>query len=308
MAIGIFLHPWGKKPRRYSRSKKPKYNLVFCSLIRTFAAKLRIMSENLVSVIMPSFNGAAHLAASIESILNQTYKDLELLITDDHSNDEQTLNVLKHYSEQDSRVNVLYLDSNHGPGYARNKSIERAKGRYIAFCDSDDRWMPEKLEKQVDFMKKHQCAISHTTYIVCNDEGQEEGIVIAPEMITFNQLKRDNKIGCLTAVYDTQLLGKKYYMPAIRKRQDWGLFLSILRDCGRAFAIQEPLAYYRNRKNSVSSDKLGLIKYNILIYQKVLGFSKIKSVLYFYGLFVPTHLKKLLKRQMDSIIYICRKK
>ena len=139
-------------------------------------------------------------------------------------------------------------------------------------------------------------------------EGETEGIVIAPEMITFNQLKRDNKIGCLTAVYDTQLLGKKYYMPAIRKRQDWGLFLSILRDCGRAFAIQEPLAYYRNRKNSVSSDKLGLIKYNILIYQKVLGFSKIKSVLYFYGLFVPTHLKKLLKRQMDSIIYICRKK
>ena len=266
------------------------------------------MSEKLVSVIMPSFNGAKHLAASIESILSQTYIDLELLITDDHSNDEQTLNILKQYSEQDSRVNVLYLDSNHGPGYARNKSIERAKGRYIAFCDSDDRWVPEKLEKQIAFMTERQCAISHATYIVCNDQDQEEGIVIAPATTSFNQLKRDNKIGCLTAVYDTKLLGKKYYMPAIRKRQDWGLFLSILRDCGRAFAIQEPLAYYRNRQNSVSSNKLGLIRYNILIYQKVLGFSKIKSVCYFYGLFVPTHLKKLVKKHIDSIFYKSRKK
>ena len=277
--------------------------MVFCSLIRTFAAKLQKMDVNLVSVIMPSYNGAKHLAASIESILNQTYKDLELLITDDHSNDEQTLNILKRYSELDSRVNVLYLDSNHGPGYARNKSIERAKGRYIAFCDSDDRWFPEKLERQINFMKQQQCAISHTTYIICNDKDQEEGIVIAPASTTFGQLKRDNKIGCLTAIYDTQMLGKKYYMPAIRKRQDWGLFLSILRDCGKAYAIQEPLAYYRNRRNSVSSDKLGLIKYNILIYQKVLGFSKIKSVLYFYGLFAPTHIKKLLKKRIDSFQY-----
>ena len=266
------------------------------------------MSEKLVSVIMPSYNGAKHLAASIDSILNQTYKELELLITDDHSNDEQTLNILKHYCEQDSRVNVLFLDSNHGPGYARNKSIERAKGRYIAFCDSDDRWASDKLEKQIAFMTQHQCAISHTTYIICNDDDQEEGIVIAPTIITFNQLKRDNKIGCLTAIYDTHLLGKKYYMPAIRKRQDWGLFLSILRDCGKALAIQEPLAYYRNRQNSVSSNKLGLIKYNILIYQKVLGFSRIKSILYFYGLFVPTHLKKLLKRHLDSQFFKKRKK
>ena len=287
--------------------EKPKYYLVFCSLIRTFAAKFEKMNENLVSVIMPSFNGAKHLADSIDSILNQTYKDLELLITDDHSDDEETLNILKRYSGQDDRVNVVYLDSNHGPGYARNKSIERAKGRYIAFCDSDDRWAPNKLEKQIAFMNERQCAISHTTYIMCDDNGQEQGIVIAPAVMTFNQLTRDNKIGCLTAIYDTKLLGKKYYMPAIRKRQDWGLFLSILRNCGKAYAIQEPLAYYRNRQNSVSSNKLGLIKYNILIYQKVLGFSKVKSVLYFYGLFVPTHLKKLCKRHLDSLKFKCRK-
>ena len=265
------------------------------------------MSERLVSVIMPSFNGAKHLAASIDSILSQTYINIELLITDDHSDDEETLSILKRFSEQDERVNVLYLDTNHGPGYARNKSIERAKGRYIAFCDSDDRWFPEKLERQIAFMEQKKCALCYASYIICDDMNTEQGIGIAPSSITFGQLKRDNKIGCLTAVYDTQMLGKKYYMPAIRKRQDWGLFLSILRDCKKAYAIQEPLAFYRNRQNSVSSNKLGLIKYNILIYQKVLGFSRLKSNLYFFCLFIPTHFKKLLKRRIDSFFYKKRK-
>jgi len=265
------------------------------------------MTSDLVSVIMPSYNSAKHIAESIDSILSQTYRHLELLITDDHSDDTATLDILRSYSEKDERVNVVFLDSNHGPGYARNKSIERAKGKYIAFCDSDDRWFPEKLERQIAFMEQKNCALCYTSYIICNDDNREEGIVIAPSSITFGQLKRDNKIGCLTAVYDTQMLGKKYYMPAIRKRQDWGLFLSILRDCKKAYAIQEPLAFYRNRQNSVSSNKLGLIKYNILIYQKVLGFSRLKSNLYFFCLFIPTHFKKLLKRRIDSFFYKKRK-
>ena len=243
-------------------------SILFCN----FAPKLQIMGERLVSVIMPSYNGAKHLAASIDSILGQTYKNLELLITDDHSDDEQTLNILKRFCEQDSRVNVLYLDSNHGPGYARNKSIERAKGRYIAFCDSDDRWAPDKLERQIAFMDEKHTALSYTSYIICDDDDEEED-----------------------------------FMPSIRKRQDWGLFLSILRDCHTAHAIKEPMAYYRNRQNSVSSNKLGLIKYNILIYQKVLGFSKLKSHLYFFCLFTPTHLIKILKRSIDSLIYKIRK-
>ena len=265
------------------------------------------MSERLVSIIMPSYNGAKHLAASIDSILSQTYTNFELLITDDHSDEEQTLSILRHYSEQDSRVNILHLDSNHGPGYARNKSIERAKGRYIAFCDSDDRWLPEKLEKQIAFMDAHDSALCYASYIICDDQDQEQGIVYAPVSITFDQLKRDNKIGCLTAIYDTEKLGRKYFMPAIRKRQDWGLFLTILRDCGEAHALHEPLAYYRDRRGSVSSGKLGLIKYNILIYQKVLGFSRLKAVSYFLFLFTPTHLLKRLKKRIDSAIYLYRK-
>jgi len=265
------------------------------------------MTNPLVSVIMPSYNSGVHLKASIDSILNQTYHNIELLITDDHSDDEDTLKILHDYAQQDERVNVVYLDTNHGPGYARNKSIERAKGRYIAFCDSDDRWMPEKLERQIAFMQEKQSPLSYTSFVTCDDNNKERGVVIAPENLTFGQLKRDNKIGCLTAVYDTELLGKKYYMPAIRKRQDWGLFLSILRDCKNACGLQEPLAYYRMRKGSVSRNKLGLIKYNILIYQKVLGFSKWKSFLYFYLLFTPTHAVKVLNSKIDSLLYLRKK-
>ena len=258
----------------------------------------------LVSVIMPTYNSGRLLKDSIDSILNQTYHDLELLITDDNSSDVQTREILQHYSQKDERVNVLLLDSNHGPGYARNKSIERARGRYIAFCDSDDRWFPEKLERQLVFIAEQNCALCYSSYIMCNENNKELGINIAPAKMTFNKLKRDNKIGCLTAIYDTQMLGKKYYMPAIRKRQDWGLFLNILRDCQEAYAIQEPLAFYRIRKKSVSRNKLSLIKYNILIYQKILGFSSLKSHLYFLFIFMPNHFFKKLKQKIDSWRYV----
>jgi len=263
---------------------------------------------DLVSVIMPTFNSGPLLRDSIDSILNQTYSEVELLITDDHSTDQETLNILHHYAAKDARVDVVFLDTNHGPGFARDHSISRARGRYIAFCDSDDRWFPEKLERQIRFMKEKQCAISYTSYLLCDVNDQERGIVIAPESITFDQLKRDNQIGCLTAVYDTKLLGRKYPMPHIRKRQDWGLFLTILRDCGIAYAITDPLAYYRIRQHSVSRNKLGLVKYNIRIYHRVLGYSSVKSCAYFFILFLPTHFKKVLKKHVDSWLYLHEKR
>ncbi len=265
------------------------------------------MQRDLVSVIMPTFNCSKYLKASIDSILNQTYHDVELLITDDHSTDEETLSILRQYNEQEGRVDVLFLDTNKGPGYVRDKSIERAKGRYIAFCDSDDRWFPEKLERQIAFMTEKNCLLSYTSYIMQDDENQDQGITIAPQKVTFSMLKRDNKIGCSTAVYDTKLLGRKYFMPFIRKRQDWGLFLTILRDSkATAYGIQEPLAYYRVRPNSVSSSKFALVKYNLRIYREVLGFSRLKSYAYFYVLFLPTYFTKILKKKVDSFFYLSR--
>lgn len=258
------------------------------------------MYGELVSVIMPTHNSSKFVAASIESILGQTYQNIELLITDDYSTDS-TRDILKAFEEKDSRVSVEYLSKNCGPAVSRNRSIERAKGRYIAFCDSDDRWIPVKLEKQILHMDKHDCALCSSSYYICNEEGSIIGINNTPSYLTLSSMKRDNKIGCLTAIYDVKRLGRKYYMPAIRKRQDWALFLNILKDCQMCFCVKEPLAFYlQHSTGSVSSDKMSLIKYNVNVYETVFGYSKLKSWLFFLFLFLPTHFCKMLRIKRES--------
>lgn len=265
------------------------------------------MSQELVSVIMPTFNAGKYLASSIESVLNQTYANLELLITDDCSSDD-THSILEQFAKQDKRVKVEYLTENSGPGVARNHSIERAQGRYIAFCDCDDRWMPDKLEKQIAHMTRKDCALCSSSYLICDDENEVTGINISPKHLTLGMMKRDNKIGCLTAVYDIKRLGHKFYMPAIRKRQDWALFLNILKECQICFCLTEPLAYYRQRSHSVSSNKLSLIKYNVNVYETVFGYTRLEAYLYFLFLFLPTYWLKVQKRKRDSRKYLNEKK
>ena len=261
------------------------------------------MRPELVSVIMPTFNASRYLADSIESILSQTYTNLELLITDDCSTDD-TRNILKEFSERDKRVKVKFLKENSGPGVARNRSIERAKGRYIAFCDCDDRWMPDKLERQIAHMRKHDCALCSSSYLICDENDKITGVNISPSHVTLGMLKRDNKIGCLTAIYDIKRLGHKFYMPAIRKRQDWALFLNILKECQICFCITEPLAYYRQRVDSVSSNKFSLVKYNVNVYETVFGYTRLRAYLYFFLIFMPTYYAKVLKRDSDSKRYL----
>lgn len=262
------------------------------------------MNQELVSVIMPTYNAGKYLSDSIGSILAQTYENLELLITDDGSTEEKTLQLLKDFCDRDPRVKVEYLKENLGSGHSRNDAIERAKGRYIAFCDCDDRWTADKLERQIAYMEEKGCALCSSSYLICDEDDNLIGINRSPEKVTYSMEKRDNKIGCLTAVYDTRRLGRKFFMPHIRKRQDWGLFLTILRECGVCHAITDPLAYYRHRQGSISSRKFPLIKYNIRVYHDILGFSWPKSFVYFLFLFLPTYGLKVLKRHVDSYVYV----
>lgn len=262
------------------------------------------MYGDLVSVIMPTHNSSKFLAASIESILGQTYQHLELLITDDYSTDS-THEMLKSFADKDSRVRVEYLAKQSGPAVARNRCIERAQGRYIAFCDSDDRWFPEKLEKQIRHMDKHDCALCSTSYLICDEESEITGVNFSPSYLTLKEMKRDNKIGCSTAIYDTKRLGHKYYMPAIRKRQDWALFLNILKDCQICYCLKEPLAYYlHHRRGSVSSNKVTLVKYNVNVYEMVFNYSRVKSWIYFLLFFLPSYFYKTVRVKFDSWRYV----
>ncbi len=258
----------------------------------------------LVSVIMSTYNSGESAAESIGSILGQTYSNLELLVTDDGSTDPATLRLLSEMARQDSRIRVFFKKENLGPGSARNNSIREARGRYIAFCDSDDCWDAQKLEKQIRFMEQNRVGLSYTSYLRVKSTGEKEAIVIAPERMTFEKLQKDNKIGLSTAIYDTKQLGKKYYMPLLRKRQDWGLTLCILHDCKLAMGMKEPLTLYMVRKGSVSRNKMSLVKYNLAIYEQVLGYSKPKSMLKFCLVFMPNYIFKRLKTRWDSHKYL----
>lgn len=253
----------------------------------------------LVSIITPSYNSADYIVDTIEAILKQTYSHWELLITDDCSTDN-TIEIIEDYVKKDTRIKLQKLAINSGAGICRNKSIEIAKGRYIAFCDSDDVWMPQKLEKQLAFMNQKQCALTYSSYMLMDEEGHEKGIIVCRSQLNFNLLKRDNEIGCLTAMYDTEKLGKMY-MSSIRKRQDWGLWLEILAKCKVAYGIKEPLAYYRIREGSISNKKIDLVKHNINVYRTILKFPIWKAYLFFSFVFMPAYIMKRFRMNMNNL-------
>lgn len=250
---------------------------------------------------MPSYNSSKFIARSIESILTQTYENWELLITDDNSTDG-TQEILQAFAQRDARIRVFLMPDNLGPGHARNYSIGQARGQYIAFCDSDDCWLPMKLEKQIELMQSKECALSYSSYFTCSEQGEVNGIVMAPTELTLKELKHDNKIGCLTAIYDVGKCGK-VFMPTMRKRQDWAFFLSIMKKHPVAYGCPLPLAVYRLREFSVSHSKFSLIKYNAQVYREVFNYSTMHSYAYLFGIFMPSYLSKCAQNLLNNHRY-----
>ncbi|MGE6810757.1 glycosyltransferase family 2 protein [Pseudoalteromonas nigrifaciens] len=236
------------------------------------------MEQPLVSVIMPAYNAEQHIAQSIESVISQSYANWELLITDDRSTDS-TQAIVKAYAVNDPRIKLFINADNGGAGIARNNSIKKAKGRYIAFLDADDQWLPEKLTTQISFMLKNDYAFTFTAYQKI--EGNEKkGIVIPPESTSYKKLLSSNVIGCLTAVYDAEKLGKKY-MPLIRKRQDMGLWLEILKEIPKAQSISTVLGLYRV-DSGMTQNKLAILKWQWLFYRETVRLNLIESIYHFF--------------------------
>lgn len=250
-----------------------------------------------VSIITPSYNCVDYISDTIISIRAQTYTNWELLITDDCSTDS-SVQVIQSFMATDPRIKLFKLKKNSGAGVARNNSIREAKGRYIAFCDSDDRWYPTKLEEQLRFMQEKDCAFSYTSYDTCDESGNIVGYVECLKSISYSKIIRDNGIGCLTAVYDSQKIGK-HYMPSIRKRQDWCLWIDIIRNHERALGLQKTLALYRIRSGSISSNKLEMLKYNFNVYHEVLKFNRLVSAVLLGGYFLPYYFYKKFKQKSD---------
>ncbi|MGC9351581.1 MAG: glycosyltransferase family 2 protein [Sulfurovum sp.] len=233
-----------------------------------------------VTIITPSHNSEKFIAQTIESVLNQTYREWEMIIVDDQSTDN-SVKLIDSYVQKDTRIKCIVLEENSGPAVARNRAIEEAKGRYIAFLDADDLWMPQKLEKQIAFMQRENIALSYTGYYRFEASVEEiKDEITVPLKVDYHELLKQNIIGCLTAVYDTKVLGK-VTMPLIRKRQDFGLWLKILKEVPYAYALQEPLAYYRIHTDSISSNKIITSKYNWKLYREVEKLPWYKALYYF---------------------------
>ena len=259
------------------------------------------MTDGLVSVITSVYNSGRYISKAVESVLSQTYHNWELLITDDCSTDNSP-DILAAYAARDSRIRLFHLNENSGPGVARNLSLANARGQYIAFLDIDDMWMPDKLERQLDLMKRTGCGMVYSSYLTCDDSEKITGIVRCKSKIHFWRIVCDNAIGCLTMMFDRNVTGDVYFL-ALRKRQDWGMNIELLRRCRIAYGIKDALAVYRVRKGSVSRYKLSLTKYNVAIYKQVLGYSGMRAVLTFVFIFMPFYIGKKTLQYLGNIFF-----
>lgn len=235
--------------------------------------------NSLVSIITPSYNSSQFIEGTIQSIFNQTYQNWELIIIDDCSKDNSCA-VIQKYADQDKRVQLIKLEKNSGAAVARNTGIEHATGRFIAFLDSDDTWHPEKLEKQIHFMLEHDYAFTYTQYHQVNEKGETIGHLYFPAKTNYKNLLKTCVIGCLTAMYDTKKIGKVYF-PLIRKRQDFALWLKILKIVPFAYCVSEDLASYTVRSDSISSNKFKAAQYNWHLYRNIEKLSIFLSMYYF---------------------------
>lgn len=244
--------------------------------------------QDLVSVIMPAYNSSYTIKDSVVSIINQTYDNFELIIIDDCSNDNTVETVLNSFD--DDRIIIERLNKNVGAGIARNEGIKMAKGRFIAFCDSDDCWNPEKLSKQLAFMKANNHAITFTSYI--KKYLNNEVLILAKSRVDYRKLLQNNWLGCLTVMYDKNVFNA-YRFPEFRKRQDWLMWLTLLERGHIAYSLAEPLAIYNVRRGSLSnSGKFSLVRTTWFIYRKALSFSNPKAMLYtFQYLLIQIRLK-----------------
>ncbi len=222
------------------------------------------MSE-LVSIIMPSYNTARFIKETVDSVLAQSYTNWELIIVDDCSTDN-TDDVVAQFSG-DSRIKYIKNNKNSGAAESRNRALREAKGKWIAFLDSDDLWASDKLEKQIAFMKDNGYHFSYTAYTEIDENSEPNGkTVTGPKRITKSGMYNYCWMGCLTVMYDAEAVGL-IQIESIRKNNDYAMWLKVCKkaDC---YLLDETLAKYRKRSGSISNHGYTkLIKWHYRLYR-----------------------------------------
>ena len=241
--------------------------------------KEKEIEKEKVSIIVPMYNAEKFIGKTIESVLAQTYQNWEMLIMNDVSTDN-SLAIVSLYAKKDERIKIVNTEKNVGVVKGRNFLIDLASGKYIAFLDADDYWHNEKLEKQIKFMKEKNASISCTEYTRVKENEEKINDVIIKEEISYNDMLKNNYLGCLTVIYDAEKIGKRYFKE-LEKNEDYVLWLEIVKDVNTIYGLKENLAYYRVLDNSRSSNKVKTAKVRWEIYRKIEKLSLLKSIYYF---------------------------
>lgn len=240
------------------------------------------MNDDLVSIIVPVYNAEKFIKDTIKTVLNQTYKNWELLLINDCSDDNST-NIIEDYRKNDKRIHLINLEKNSGAAIARNTGIDNAKGRYIAFLDADDLWNEKKLEKQLNFIKDNNYEFTYTSYEFADEQGNRNGkIVIVPKQINYKQALKNTTIFTSTVIFDVKELGKELIkMPDVKRGQDTATWWKILKTGIVAHGLQESLSVYRRSSNTLSSNKIKALRRTWNLYRKVEKMNVVKSIYYF---------------------------
>lgn len=232
-----------------------------------------------VSIVMPAYNAAATLQASMDSVFAQSHADVELLVIDDGSKDA-SWDIVQSTAAREPRLVPIRMPRNGGVAAARNAGIEAATGTYMAFLDSDDRWLPDKLAQQLAHMRMTGTQISYTAYRRFDESDRELSVVRPPVEVDYAEMLKSNRIGNLTGIYDRALGDGKFQRIG---HEDYVFWLAMVRRAGVARRVPnpEPLAEYLVRNGSLSADKRKAAQWQWTIYRNVEGLGRMRAAWYF---------------------------
>ena len=258
------------------------------------------MQYDIVSIIMPAYNSEAFIGESIESVLMQTYPHWELIIVDDCSTD-CTVEIAKKYMSTDNRIRLLQNSKNSGAAVSRNYALREPKGKWIAFLDSDDVWLPEKLNRQIRFMQEHNYKFTYTDYRIRFNGEWMPYVNTGPEVVTKSKLYRYCYFSTITVMYEREFVGL-IQIADLKKNNDYAMWFQVI-ERAPCYRLPMCLSYYYKHDNSISSgSKLKLIKYHYIMYRKALNKGKlISSLLTISNLFWGVQKKIVYKEKVNNL-------
>lgn len=259
--------------------------------------KQYVFIPGMVSVIMPAYNASEYIDLSLQSVLSQSYTNLELIIVDDCSTDD-TVDILECRQKKDDRIRIIRQKTNSGAGAARNTAIEAARGEFIAFLDSDDLWDKYKLEKQIDYMRMQELSFTCTDYAIIDENGNRTGEVRRSIPVSDYNTVLKHGPGNSTVMYNAGKLGKFYIQP-IRKRNDYVMWLAVVKRAGKLIGLHETLSYYRVHSKSLSIKKSSLVKFHWIVYREIENLTLTKTIYLMFYWLIKTAFKKA-----KSIVFI----